>query len=501
MKKNKFENKKLNEVENIKSVSEGLIGNWSLKKALKNTIVIAGVILVVVVWYLGIQRSAKLIKPLQNSTISLVSKTIGEEMTKDEFGNINVLLIGFGWAEHRWGFLTDSMMVASLNPDMGVVTFISIPRDLYVNKDGYVARLNALLPFSMNRQPRDEEESQRFASWAMFLKEKIEDITSLKIPYYVGISFAGFENLIDKFGGVTINVPKPINDLTFPDRETRWYDPLRLQAGIQTLNGYDALRYARSRHSSSDFDRSYRQQQILSALADQVKGSIKITQIKKMEELFAMIKEVVRTNISFKNGLYIGQYKNKIEHFFSFVLTYECSNNYQLMSPWCLLYTPNRADFAGMSVLIPIGANNNNISNYSKVHDFVYLVAHNQWYLIENAKIQVDNAISKDYAYKNRNYREGKADLVATTLRQYGFAIAGIDNSETAAEETTVYTYGKVYPETIKALKLFMDFKLIPLPTDDTLPPEEIEGQPNIKIVLGNDFIDQLKNKTHRLMQ
>jgi len=91
--------------------------------------------------------------------------------------------------------------------------------------------------------------------------------------------------------------------------------------------------------------------------------------------------------------------------------------------------------------------------------------------------------------------------LVATTLRQYGFAIAGIDNSETAAEETTVYTYGKVYPETIKALKLFMDFKLIPLPTDDTLPPEEIEGQPNIKIVLGNDFIDQLKNKTHRLMQ
>jgi len=49
MKKNKFENKKLNEVENIKSVSEGLIGNWSLKKALKNTIVIAGVILVVVV--------------------------------------------------------------------------------------------------------------------------------------------------------------------------------------------------------------------------------------------------------------------------------------------------------------------------------------------------------------------------------------------------------------------------------------------------------------------
>jgi len=55
-------------------------------------------------------------------------------------------------------------MVASLNPELGAVTFVSIPRDLYVNKDGYIARLNALLPFSMNRQSRDIGEPERFAS-------------------------------------------------------------------------------------------------------------------------------------------------------------------------------------------------------------------------------------------------------------------------------------------------------------------------------------------------
>jgi len=53
-------------------------------------------------------------------------------MQRDEYGNINILFLGYGGADHRGGFLTDSMMVASRNPDIGEVIMFSIPRDLWV---------------------------------------------------------------------------------------------------------------------------------------------------------------------------------------------------------------------------------------------------------------------------------------------------------------------------------------------------------------------------------
>jgi anionic cell wall polymer biosynthesis LytR-Cps2A-Psr (LCP) family protein len=132
---------------------------------------------------------------------------------------------------------------------------------------------------------------------------------------------------------LTINVPQTINDQTFPDREVRGYDPLYIESGIQTLNGYDTLRYARSRHTSSDFGRAYRQQQILAALADQITQNIKITQIKKIEELYQKVNEMVFTNIKPNNAIYMAQYQEKLEHFFSYVLTYECMNTYSMMQP------------------------------------------------------------------------------------------------------------------------------------------------------------------------
>jgi hypothetical protein len=103
-----------------------------------------------------------------------------------------------------------------------------------------------------------------------------------------------------------------------------------------------------------------------------------------------------------------------------------------------------------------------NVSYYEKINDFIYLVAHNQGFLVENTSIIVENGIDNNYAYQNRNYRSGKADYVATILKQYGFNVQEIDNFDEGKEKTTVYTYGELYPDTIKALKLFMDFEHIP---------------------------------------
>ena len=53
-------------------------------------------------------------------------------MVKDEFGHINVLIVGYAGGTYHGSFLTDTLMLASFDPEKGTVSFVSIPRDLYV---------------------------------------------------------------------------------------------------------------------------------------------------------------------------------------------------------------------------------------------------------------------------------------------------------------------------------------------------------------------------------
>ena len=55
---------------------------------------------------------------IRSSTIGLISKQVGTEMKKDEYGNVNMLLLGYGGTGHDGGYLTDSIMVASRNPEI-----------------------------------------------------------------------------------------------------------------------------------------------------------------------------------------------------------------------------------------------------------------------------------------------------------------------------------------------------------------------------------------------
>jgi anionic cell wall polymer biosynthesis LytR-Cps2A-Psr (LCP) family protein len=64
--------------------------------------------------------------------MKLVSQQAGTPMQRDEYGHINVLIAGYAGSNYRGGTLTDTLMLASFNPDKGTVTFLSIPRDLYV---------------------------------------------------------------------------------------------------------------------------------------------------------------------------------------------------------------------------------------------------------------------------------------------------------------------------------------------------------------------------------
>jgi anionic cell wall polymer biosynthesis LytR-Cps2A-Psr (LCP) family protein len=95
------------------------------------------------------------------------------------------------------------MMIASFNPEKKAVTMLSIPRDLFVNKDNlYKTKINGLLPIRLNEISDYSAENIKndFGEAEDFLREKVEDITGLTIPYYVGVSFQGFQDFIDELG-------------------------------------------------------------------------------------------------------------------------------------------------------------------------------------------------------------------------------------------------------------------------------------------------------------
>ena len=83
---------------------------------------------------------------VKHAILSTVSKTVWTPMQRDQYNSVNVLLLWYGWATHQWWFLTDSIMVASRNPDENNVTLFSIPRDLYVKSpvNGSYGRINAI---------------------------------------------------------------------------------------------------------------------------------------------------------------------------------------------------------------------------------------------------------------------------------------------------------------------------------------------------------------------
>ena len=115
----------------------------------------------------------------------------------------------------------------------------------------------------------------------------------LDIRYFVEVNFDGFVRVVDALGGVTINVQIPVVDDRYPG-ENGWLERIYIPSGIRHMDGAEALRYARSRHTSTDFDRGLRQQRVLLSLREQADPQALIPHL---PELVTALKQAVRTDI------------------------------------------------------------------------------------------------------------------------------------------------------------------------------------------------------------
>ncbi len=188
--------------------------------------------------------------------------------------NINIVLLGSDKRPGSGAWRTDSMIVVSVDMQNNVVRLLSIPRDLWVFIPGHgYNRINtADLWGELDRKGGGPER----------VKRTIHQNLGIPIHYYVRVDFAGFMKIIDAVGGIDVDVECPLPDIN-------------LSAGMHHMSGQDALRYARSRKSTNDFDRGRRQRKVLMALWDQ---SLTLDIIPRIPELWRAMANTFQTDMS-----------------------------------------------------------------------------------------------------------------------------------------------------------------------------------------------------------
>jgi LCP family protein required for cell wall assembly len=150
---------------------------------------------------------------------------------------------------------SDTMIILSLNTADQTAGMLSLPRDLYVPmpNSSRLDRINTAMAYGG-------------PSYAI---QAVEYNIGVHIQHYVRVNFNAVVALVDLVGGIDVDVDQDINDPEYPDNNYG-YDPFVLSKGWQHLDGATALKYARTRHQTSDFTRLRRQQQIIMALRDRV---------------------------------------------------------------------------------------------------------------------------------------------------------------------------------------------------------------------------------------
>jgi len=483
-KKKAFKNKTIGELNNYNTYKPF---SWSAGVA-KFFIIVCCIFLVFFVGKYVIKWAQILWWYISKSTVNMVSRTMGDDMIKDEFWNVNVMIVWFWWQGHAGGYLADSIMVASFNPKLWAVTMLSVPRDLYIyNKsENTIGRINALFSHTVGRK-------LDFDTWAKILSDKLEEIMGIKTPYYALIGFDGFQNVIDTLGGITVDVPEWFTDSTYPKNELQIMT-VHFDTGVQIMSGERALQYARSRHSTSDFARSLRQQLIVEAVMNKLKEN-GLGNITKLKKLYADYVQMVTTNVSLKEMLGMVKYADNIKHVFSFWYTVECSNIiFRLSNPACFLYNPDRSLFDWASAIIPDWWTPGQIWFYDYTKNFAFFVAHNQEYLIENQKIEILNGIDKNFAKATLKKSEWFANQLAIKLKKYAFNITTVQNFSQILSGTTIYVLGTgEYQNTVKTLKNFITIDEV-ITTPDPLLVQQYTGA-DMLLVMGNSYISQLAIK------
>ena len=204
---------------------------------------------------------------------------------------------------------SDTLMIAHISADRQHVTVLSIPRDTMIDAPTckvWDAATGQLSDDTYKVSPGDKWHinSAYSVGGPQCTVRAVQDLTGLKIDRVIGIDFAGFQNMVDALGGITVNVCRPIVDAELgtvvPD------------GGVQTIRGEQALSLVRARKvegdTDSDLARIRRQQIVLSAILRQVTSAGTLLNPAKLDAfLQAFVQNTFTDNVTIDDLVTLAQ--------------------------------------------------------------------------------------------------------------------------------------------------------------------------------------------------
>jgi len=202
---------------------------------------------------------------------------------KIESRPINIAIMGFTGAGNNGAYLTDSLMVAHIDPKANKVALISIPRDLLVtNHQGISTKVNSIF-WEANEKNNNIFGNPDFST----IKSELETITGLPIDYAAIFDVEAVRAIVNGLGGLNVYISERVTDPNLKD-STGTGSYFDLEPGWRYLDGNMVVSLVRSRYAKNgDFFRIKHQQQVLLALGEKLKDlnfltdGGKLLQIKK----------------------------------------------------------------------------------------------------------------------------------------------------------------------------------------------------------------------------
>jgi len=216
------------------------------------------------------------------------------------------LLLGVPGAGNDAPDLTDTIILLKLEPNPVKATMISIPRDLFVkipDSEQFV-KINSL--YAIGKAGKNAEFGLNL------IKQKVEEVSGQKIDNYFLIDLSAVKQIINDLGGLNVYVAQDIVDNFYPG-PNHSYQTFEIKAGWRYLDGEEATKYMRSRHSlNGDFDRIERQQQVLLTLKQKVAGLNPIFDLPELLDILNKLQNNIKTDIPMTDYPLLWQLAKKI---------------------------------------------------------------------------------------------------------------------------------------------------------------------------------------------
>lgn len=334
-------------------------------------------------------------------------------------GRVNILLLGIGGQGHDGGDLTDTMILASVDPVNNKVALLSIPRDLWVKMPvkyyGAYQKINAAYSAGkynyLGKVDLRSTDKQAVAAGLDSVDTVVGQVLGVDIDYHAIVNFQAFSQAIDTVDGVTVDVDKPLVDasMAWENRNNATLVP----AGQQHMDGKEALLYARSRHSTSDFDRSERQRKLILALKQKVLTLGTFSNPIKLDGLASAFGDNVYSDLSTQAAL-------RLYDIVKDVKDADIQSLDLVTAPHSFVTT----DVAGTASIVrpKLG-----IDNYSDIQTYVHSMLRDGYLADENATVYVAADTQE------------RADATKVTLSGFGYNVVSAGTSVLAGPKTQVF--------------------------------------------------------------